>query len=284
MNLKCPICNSASHPEFVKHGHTILTCDSCHHQFIEIPQSPEHTNQVYDDGYFFDGQSGYLDYTKEADLLTAHGERYGNLLQKYTQTGTVFDVGSAAGFILKGLQQKGWNGKGIEPNDTMASYARQKLQIDVETGIFEQYESKEQFDLVTMIQVIAHFYDVRKALEIAHKLLRKDGILLIETWDRGSLPARLLGSNWHEYSPPSVVNWFSLDGMNTLAQQCGFEEIAHGRPDKRINGLHAKSLVKYKLETMAGGRMLGKLLNVIPDNLQIPYPSFDLFWVLYRRK
>ena len=261
----------------------IYACDNCKHQFIDIPEASQHTNQVYTDDYFFEGGSGYLDYTLESDLLIAHGERYGKLLQKYTQAGTVFDVGSAAGFILQGLTNKGWTGKGIEPNDTMANYARQTLNLDVATGIFEQYQSDEQFDLVTMVQVIAHFYDVRQAIEVAQKLVRKDGLLLIESWDRESFPARLLGSNWHEYSPPSVVNWFSVDGLNTLVKQFGFEEVAHGRPDKRLNGAHAKSLVNYKLESMTGDKLMSKLLNVIPDNLQIPYPSFDLFWVLYRQ-
>ena len=281
--MKCSICGNSSHPEFEKHGYTINTCDTCQHQFVDIPQSPEHTNQIYTDQYFFEGGDGYLDYTSESDLLIAHGKRYGKLLKKYTEAGTVFDVGAAAGFILNGLTQTGWNGKGIEPNDTMAQYARQSLNLDVKTGIFEQYTSDEKFDLVSMIQVIAHFYDVRQAIDVARSLLHQDGLLLIETWDRASFPARILGENWHEYSPPSVVNWFSADSLKQLVEQFGFEEIARGRPDKRLNGKHAKSLVRYKLETMRGGKVLGSLLNVIPDHLQIPYPSFDLFWALYKR-
>lgn len=282
--MKCPICASQSHPDFIKHDYWIYTCDNCRHRFANISQSPQHTELVYGDGYFFDGGAGYLDYTTESDLLIAHGERYANVLQKYARPGTVFDVGSAAGFILKGLTQKGWKGKGIEPNATMAAYARQTLHMDVETGIFEQYKAEQKFDLVTMFQVIAHFYDVRKALEITQNLLRKDGLLLVETWDRESLPVRLLGSHWHHYCPPSIVNWFSADGLNTLLLQFGFEEIARGRPSKWINGLHAKSLLKYKLASMKGGSLLSPVFNIVPDKLKIPYPSLDLFWALYRKQ
>lgn len=284
MNLKCPICASPSHLDFVKHDYSIYACNNCKHQFADIPQTPRHTEQTYGDDYFFEGGSGYLDYTSEADLLIAHGARYGDLLQKYTQAGTVFDVGSAAGFVLKGLTQRGWTGQGIEPNDTMASYARQTMHMNVKTGVFEQFQTEEQFDLVTIIQVIAHFYDVRKALEVTQSLVKLDGLLLIETWDRESIPARLLGSNWYEYSPPSVVNWFSIDGLTDLVQQFGFEEIARGRPAKLVYASHAKSLVKYKLETKPAGKVLNKMLDLVPNKLRIPYPSFDLFWALYRCK
>lgn len=284
MNLKCPICEGSAHQDFSKHDYWIYTCETCQHQFVDIPNSPEHTQDVYDDSYFFEGGSGYLDYTSESDLLIAHGSRYGKLLSKYTQPGTVFDVGSAAGFILQGLVEHGWTGKGIEPNDKMASYAREQLQLDVETGIFEEYVPDSTYDLVTIVQVIAHFYDVRRAIEITSNLLDKDGLLLIETWDRASIPARILGSNWHEYSPPSVVNWFSADGLTQLVEQFGFTEVTRGRPSKWLNGKHAKSLLKYKLDTMTGGNLLYKMASIVPDKLPIPYPSLDLFWVLYQKK
>jgi len=282
--LKCPVCAGPAHPDFEKHDYWIYACDSCRHRFADISQSPQHTDQVYGDGYFFEGGAGYHDYTSEADLLIAHGEHYADILQKYTRPGTVFDVGSAAGFILKGLTQKGWTGKGIEPNASMADYARETLNMDVETGVFENYQAGQKFDLVTMIQVIAHVYDVRKALGITQGLLRQDGLLLVETWDRESLPARLLGSNWHHYSPPSVVNWFSTEGLRNLVQQFGFEEIGRGRPAKWITGAHAKSLLGYKLKSMKGGNYLYRAFKMLPDRLKIPYPSLDLFWALFRKK
>lgn len=280
--MKCPICGGLSHPRYKKHGHTIYVCNSCNHQYIEFSESAGNTQKIYSDDYFYEGGAGYQDYTKQADLLIAHGERYGDILKKYNELGTVLDVGAAAGFLLQGLINNGWQGKGIEPNNTMATYARETFELDIITGTFEEYRFDEKFDLITMVQVIGHFYDIRKAIENAQKALRKDGMLLIETWNRASLPARILGLNWHEYSPPSVVNWFSISGLNTLVGQFGFEEVARGHPTKRIYGSHVKSLMRYKGENIASGKILSYLLNVIPDNVLIPYPSFDLVWILYR--
>jgi SAM-dependent methyltransferase len=281
--MNCPLCADPSKPLFEKDGYAVNECTACGHQFAAIETSANHAAAIYTDTYFFGGGAGYDDYLSEDDLLIEHGSRYGKMLHRYLSNGTVLDVGSAAGFIVKGLGQQGWDVKGIEPNATMAAHAREKLQVDVRVGTFEAYDCSEQVDVITMIQVIAHFYDVRRAIEVAAQCLHSGGLLLVETWDRASLPARLLKQNWHEYSPPSVVHWFSQDGLRDFVTPFGFEEIARGRPSKWIKSGHAKSLVKYKLESMRGGSILAQPLKLLPDSLKLPYPSFDLFWSLYKR-
>jgi SAM-dependent methyltransferase len=197
--------------------------------------------------------------------------------------GLVLDIGSAAGFILKGFQERGWSGCGIEPNPRMAEYASTQLGLDVEVGTLEQFQSSERYDLISMIQVVAHFYDLRKALQVAMEITRPAGFWLVETWDRESLMARVLGKHWHEYSPPSVLHWFSPEGLKRLAGQFGFSEVARGRPSKRLNGAHVKSLLGYKLQSSRLGELTAGLLDVIPDHLAIPYPAYDLFWILFQK-
>lgn len=278
----CPLCQGAAQKVFEIHGTPIWDCTACGHRFCDIERTASHAEEHYRDSYFFAGGCGYRDYLDDGALLQAHGERYGQLLQRFATPGTVLDVGAAAGFILKGLENKGWSGVGVEPNATMAAYARDVLRVDVRTGTLEQFHHDRQFDLITMIQVVAHFYDITRAIQTAVTHLRPGGLLLVETWNRASLPARLLGRNWHEYCPPTVVHWFTADRLRSFLDTFGFEEIARGRPAKRIKGAHAKSLLSYKFEQMPGGRLMNHLLRVIPDGMMIPYPSFDLFWGVYR--
>lgn len=275
----CAICNHTASPLFQKDGYWIEECDSCGHRFAAIAAGPAHTKEVYGDSYFNASGDGYADYRGERDLLVDHGRRYGKLLVKYTSPGTVLDVGAAAGFILKGLTQMGWRGTGVEPNSAMSAYARSEMGMDVRNATLEDLDVDDRFDLVTMIQVVPHFYDLRRALEVAARATRPGGHWLIETWDRSSLVARLFGPNWHEYSPPSVLHWFSRSSLAGFVSQFGFEQVATGTPQKWLNGSHAKSLVGHKL----GASPLKSLLKVIPDGLRIPYPSWDLFWGLYRK-
>lgn len=283
--MQCPVCEYDSQRIFDKHGYWIRECNQCKHRFAELPVTIEHVTEVYADSYFKEGGAGYPDYLGEADLLIEHGARYGRLLKQYMPPGTVLDVGAAAGFILKGLISTGWTGIGVEPNPTMAEYARTQQNIDVRVGTLEDLDldPDQQFDLVSMIQVVAHFYDLRTAFSNAAQRTKPGGYWLIETWNKDSFVARAFGTNWHEYSPPSVLHWFAPDDLHQLAAQFGFQPVAQARPAKWLNGAHVKSLLSYKLEGSALKGPVDVFSRLMPDSLPIPYPTFDLFWALYQK-
>ena len=279
--MNCPLCGHLSDRVFSKYDYWIRECKHCHHRFTEITTSADHLVLVYGDEYFHGGKAGYPDYLCEANILVEHGRQYAALLSKYMQPGKILDVGSAAGFLLKGFQDTGWEGVGLEPNVSMSIYGRRELGLHIETASLEQFSCAESFDVVSMIQVIAHFFDIRQALQKAAVLTRPDGFWLIETWDRSSWVARLCGKQWHEYSPPSVLHWFSRNGLSRFISQFGFSEIARGKTMKRICGLHVKSLLTYKLHSPPMERLLKRL---IPDDQVLSYPAFDLFWALFQKR
>ncbi len=281
--LTCLICGGATGRLFTKRDHWIRGCEVCGHQCAEIAQPVDHVQRVYNDLYFQGGGAGYPDYVSEGPILRAHGRWYGRLLARYMTPGTLLDVGAAAGFVLQGFLDCGWSGRGIEPNPRMAEHARTRFGLSVDTGTLEQFESSDRYDLVSMIQVIAHLLDPRKAFQVAEKVTRPDGFWLIETWNRESWTARVLGRRWHEYSPPSVVHWFSPAGLQRLTSQLGFREVARGRPAKWISAAHAKSLIRHGLQASSLAHLVDGIGRVIPDRLFIPYPAEDLFWALYRR-
>ena len=268
---------------FQKDGFWIRECPVCHFQYVEVIPSQEHITQVYGDRYFTGGGAGYTNYLGEARIITAHGRRYGKLLNKFMKPGKVLDVGTAAGFILKGLNEQGWDGLGLEPNESMAEYGRTQVGVNIEVGTLEQFGSEERFDLVTMIQVLPHFYDLQQALQVAANLTKPSGYWLIETWDKDSFLARMMGQSWHEYSPPSVLRFFSPETLRLLVSQFGFEKVAQGRPAKKISSGHAKSLLRYKYQSSTLGKLGAMMVDLVPDGLPLPYPSFDLFWALYRK-
>jgi SAM-dependent methyltransferase len=270
-------------PLFIQHLYWICGCVECGHRSADLRNPSGHVERVYDDEYFEGGGAGYSDYLAESDILRSHGKRYGRLLQRYMPVGTVFDVGAAAGFVLQGLVDAGWNGRGIEPNLRMSEHARSRLGLRVDTGSLESFHTEERFDLVTLIQVVAHFTDVRKAFEVSSEITRPGGFWLIETWNRASWTARIFGRRWHEYSPPSVVHWFTPGTLRALARQFGLREIAAGRPSKWLNGAHAASLLQYKLGGSLPGRLLGRAGKLL-ENLSLPYLGDDLFWMLFRKQ
>jgi 2-polyprenyl-3-methyl-5-hydroxy-6-metoxy-1,4-benzoquinol methylase len=282
--MNCTICNgSNTEIKFIKNGYRILTCHECGHEFTDFKPSASDVLQIYSDDYFFKGGDGYDDYTLEKNMLIKRGEYYANKMKPFMSPGKLLDVGCAAGFILKGFANEGWDATGIEPNDFMVNYANREVGVNVYKGTIETVELKNQFDLVIMIQVIAHLYDVRSSMKRIYDLLKPGGHVLVETWNKDSISAKMFGKNWQEYSPPGTLNFFSKKTLNRLMNDNSFSLIEQGRPKKSIHSRHAKSIIRHKLGETKALKWMAGLTTLIPGNVILPYPAEDLFWALYQK-
>lgn len=282
--MNCPVCNSSeTKVQFIKNKYAIKSCKKCGHLFTSYKSTEKEVKEIYSDNYFFNGGPGYDDYILGKDMLIKRGEYYAQKLNKYLNPGKVLDVGAAAGFILKGFENKGWDGIGIEPNGSMAEYARKEIGVNVLKGTIETIELKEQFDLVIIIQVLPHIYDLHSGLKKIFNFLNPKGYLLVETWNKDSFTAELFGKSWHEFSPPSTLNYFSKKTLNKLLTAHRFSIVDQGMPKKSINSQHAKSLIKHKLLESQKFKWLASGVRLIPDKIIIPYPGDDLIWSLYKK-
>jgi len=282
--MNCPICSSdKTEVKFIKNKYQILQCLNCNHLFTNFKPTAIEIENIYSDDYFFNGGAGYDDYTLEKEMLIKRGEYYANKMNKYMSPGKALDIGAAAGFLLKGFENKGWEVKGIEPNNSMVDYGNKVLGVNIERGTIETAELNSEFDLVILIQVMAHIYGLNKALNTIANSLQSNGHLLIETWNKDSFTAKIFGQNWHEFSPPSTLNYFSKKTLDKLLLQHGFSLIKRGIPKKSIHSKHAKSLIKYKLVESKGLKWLAWSTVFIPKNIILPYPAEDLFWSLYKK-
>jgi SAM-dependent methyltransferase len=280
---RCPICGGLSAHRFIMRDIPIRRCASCRHGFAEYGVDERHFATVYGDDYFSAGGPGYQDYLSEAELLQRQGRRYGTLIGRYAPRGKVLDIGCAAGFMAAGMRDTGLAVNGLEPNQRMASYASNLLGIPTRHGALEDLDAVEAYDAVSMIQVVAHFVDPRRAFAAAARATTSAGYWLIEGWNSNSGVARLLGRRWHVYNPPSVLNYFTMKSLDLLAAEFGFVRIATGRPSKLITALHATSLLEFLAPRSKALRFAASLANRVPASFVLPYPGDDIFWAIYKR-
>lgn len=281
--VNCPICNNISSLKFKIAEFPILLCNACEHRFVGLTPGAGHVEKVYSDQYFFEGGAGYPDYTRQQDLLVRHGEYYAEKISKYMDAGSMIDIGAAAGFIMMGFKRRAWSVKGLEPNKTMVRYAREELGLNMVHGNLESFSDDEKYDLICLIQVIAHFYQLEDAFKNIDRMIKPEGRILVETWDSKSLTSRLFGKNWHEYSPPSTLHFFTRKSLDELLKRHGFVREAGGRPKKRIMGQHARELILHKTESSWWLSPIKWFAKLIPGKLILTYPAEDLFWALYRK-
>jgi SAM-dependent methyltransferase len=215
------LCGGKSERLFESHGYWIRDCAECRHRFAELECRPDHVERTYHDRYFRDGAAGYPDYLAEGAILRAHGRRYGELLKRHVRPGRLLDVGAAAGFVLEGFIQAGFDGFGIEPNASMAAHAREKMGLKVFAGTLENYDEDVRFEVVSMIQVLAHFVDPARALERAAALTEAGGCWLIETWNRESWTA-CNGPPVARVQPAERAALVHPEGVGRLAARFGF--------------------------------------------------------------
>lgn len=279
----CSICLRAARSQFCVGGYRLFVCAECDFAFIDPQLAGQlRADILFDDAYFYGGGAGYTNYLAESDLLRAHGARYGALLRNVGAR-YVLDVGAAAGFILRGLIDAGCNGVGIEPNASMASHAAGEFGLDIRSTTLEDFDSDERFDAVALLQVVDHLEDIRRSFARVRSLTKPGGWCLIEFGNRASLTARILGSAWHEYAPPSVQRVFSLRALRRLLADYGFTFRAGGHPPKYLRADHAVSLLRYKAGTPIVGAALSRLANAIPPGTKVRYPCDDVTWALFEK-
>ncbi len=81
------------------------------------------------------------------------------------------------------------------------------------------------FDCVTMIHVIEHLLDPRGSLEAAAEVLRPGGLVLVETPNIWSWPARLFGRDWVTLDAPRHLCLFNASALASCLRQAGFEPL-----------------------------------------------------------
>lgn len=81
--------------------------------------------------------------------------------------------------------------------------------------------------------------------------------------------ARLIRKHWHEYSPPSGVNWFSAKTLNHLFSNYRFRSILIGCPSKKITKENKVSLLRQSIPNLKK-----KILNFLDQ-------KFPIFTIAY---
>ena len=110
------------------------------------------------------------------------------------RAGRVLDVGCGTGFLLERLAERGWSGVGVDLSPESVEHARRRLEeigaADRLTAVVgSAYEPPAgPFDLIALTDVLEHLEDPRACLRALREQMAPDGLLVISTPNRRSLP------------------------------------------------------------------------------------------------
>lgn len=180
----------------------------------------------------------------------------------------VLDIGTAGGAFLDAAKQYGYDAHGMEPSaDLVARGKARGLQIEQGTIDNHRFEPGS-FDMVCLWDVIEHLPDPKAALVEIRKLLKPNGIFLINYPDIGTTQAKLAGKRfWWILSVH--LHHFTRDTIRNICDRTGFEVFHMQRYWQILEfGYLENMAVHYKIPLTA---LITKYTPAFIQRIPIPY-------------
>ncbi len=137
-------------------------------------------------------------------------------------TGTLLDVGAGTGAFAHTMQQAGWQVIGLEPDALARENALKNYGLPLETLDSLPSLPATSFDVITLWHVLEHVHDLHGYLRNFHKLLNKEGVLMIAVPNYCSYDAEVYQNCWAAYDVPRHLYHFSPKSIKVLLQAHGF--------------------------------------------------------------
>lgn len=138
----------------------------------------------------------------------------------------VLDVGCAGGAFPKAAFDLGFSVTGVEPSLWLCDQAKKLYRLDIRPGILQDQEFEDNsFDIITLWDVIEHLTAPEEVLCEIKRILKDDGLLVINYPDYASFARKFFRSKW-----PFFLNvhlfYFTPKTISQLLSKCGFEVLS----------------------------------------------------------
>lgn len=172
--INCPVCTGKSFLIWRERQYLAYRCEKCGVAFLHpVPGNPA---RIYGENYF---RRWYISCFEERN---AYLDKLFPLIEEYAgEQGKLMDVGCGAGIFLTAAKERGWNVCGQDVSPFAVDYCRKKG-FEVYDGPLPVINLPENsFDLITMLDVIAHLKEPAACIESCMRLLKPGGCLVIKT-------------------------------------------------------------------------------------------------------
>ncbi len=175
----CPICFDKRQKILLTSADkTLRRCSRCDVVFLFPQPLPDSLEAHFESG----GTPGFdnlkLSFEQNRDRVLSRVAAY---LHNRRSTGHILDVGCATGYFLwKFFADSKWRKSAVELSHRSARIAGAR-NIDVFTGtLSEAHFPKDEFDVVTILDTFYYFSHPHSDLAEIRRILRPDGLLLLE--------------------------------------------------------------------------------------------------------
>jgi 2-polyprenyl-3-methyl-5-hydroxy-6-metoxy-1,4-benzoquinol methylase len=242
----CPACNNNEsqniHAGGLLYG-KIVKCKKCGLHYIWPRTSADGNRELYAKQYYDSWAFNELGQDGVAKIKKATFKQIIDILDTYNvKKGVLLDIGCAFGHLLICAKEKGWDVHGVEICGYAAKKAMEKIGIGkIWVGNFMDFKPPEyKYDVITMIDIIEHIYDINGVLKKCQELLKDSGILVIVTPDVNSVSRILLKGRWPHFKHEHVI-YLSFKSLKKILHVHNMEILQVSSFKKAINFHYLKS-------------------------------------------
>jgi len=255
----CEFCGEEHKGKFYSKGsnYSVLKCGSCDLLWSDPLTDGDYENQINSD-YF--GEDVYL--RKEKGQKERFRSQINKVMKIYGHSSEkkdikILDIGSGLGFFLDVCDEEGLYCEGCDINEKAVNYSNRNKKR-TRLGTIDEFYENDSFDIIFALNLIEHIPHPKKFIEQCARILKPNGLLIMETPIQESLFhvfARigdiLTGYRMNNYGINTNGHIYKFCGRTfEKITELGFE-IVHkekiGSPLKEIMGKTAYMSKKNKI-------------------------------------
>jgi 2-polyprenyl-3-methyl-5-hydroxy-6-metoxy-1,4-benzoquinol methylase len=224
----------------------VLLCRECTVSFLShIPNEAE-LPTLYGAEYYQTRAQYYFGnviWNPQQGLSDQNIQKFQRALQRLRKLkpvgGRLLDVGCGVGIFLEMARRDGWETQGIDASPYAVAQAREHFGLAVQNSlnVGEANLTLGSFDVITLWDSLEHFPDPLGQLRGISRLLKKDGVLLLNTPNADALMRRIaeflfvatggrfsypVGKLHHRFH----LYYFTQKALRRLLEQTGFGVVA----------------------------------------------------------
>ncbi|WP_440653522.1 class I SAM-dependent methyltransferase [Candidatus Pelagibacter sp. HIMB1542] len=208
----CPICKSTNKKLWLKkNGINIYTCLDCLTGYSG--KKAKNLADVYDSKSQLNQYKIFYDSSVKLRQKIMGTDRI-NLIKKFKSKGKLLDFGCGNGWFLD-LAKNYYKCFGYEINLNEKLKLKKKITFINNLTNLQKYK----FDIITLFDVIEHLEDPAEIIDMCHKMLNKDGIILFFTPNCNSVGFYLMQEDQNLVIPPIHLTYFHKNTIKKLIKK-----------------------------------------------------------------
>lgn len=226
--LRCHYCGSNSYKYKRKIKDFFLyKCTRCNLLFTGISISEKLQTKTNFDVY----SKPYIDdYISRSKNLKKRFSSRISEIEEIKRGGRLLDLGCGIGLFLETVNEYSsynWELFGVDVNDRLIKTARERLPfVKYYCGTLSTRPfSSNYFDCVTCFDVLEHDLNLKHTLVEIKRVLKPNGLLVVQVPNRASLMAYLCDDEWDWWSVPDHIFHFTPKTLTLTMEDYGFRLV-----------------------------------------------------------